>query len=209
MSHSGSHSLVLASDYRVPDVTRVSPALEGWRQNLAAIGAHHVVVYTSKWDKGRVLVTIGIRQKQPLRELLRSRAIFEWFDEAGIDDIPAVFAGEIVEKINTSDRAPQGEVAGTIVAAMSSVDDASALVAEIHDGLDTLNHAGVRKIWIYKALDDDRELMLLHELDDEEHARRWIEHPVLADRMSKVGSGPYPPPFVGSLAHVMAIDAKV
>jgi hypothetical protein len=207
MSNNGAHSLVLASDYRIPDVTRVRPALEGWRQNLADIGAHHVVVYTSKWDVGRVLVTIGIRQKQPLRELLRSRAIFEWFDDAGIEDIPAVFAGEIVEKINTSDKPREGAVAGTVVAAMSSVDDVSALLAEIHDGLDTLNRAGVRKIWIYQALDDERELMLLHELDDENHARRWIDHPVLADRMSKVGSGPYPPPFVGSLAHIMTIDA--
>jgi hypothetical protein len=208
MSTNGSHSLVLASDYRVPDVTRIRPALERWRPNLAAIGAHHVVIYTSNSDPGRVLVTIGIRQRQPLRELLRSRAVFDWFDEAGLEDIPAVFAGEIVEKINTSDRpAKEGSVAGTVVAAMSSVDDVPSLLAEIHDGLATLSGAGVRKIWVYQALDNERELMMLHELEDEDRARRWINHPDLAERMMHAGSGAYPPPFVGSLSHVMAIEA--
>jgi hypothetical protein len=209
MSSNGPHSLVLASDYRVPDVSRIGPALERWRPNLAAIGAHHVVMYTSNTDVGRVLVTIGIRQKQPLRELLRSRAIFDWFEEAGLDDIPALFAGEIVEKISTGDQPSKGGVAGTIVAAMSSVDDVQSLLTEIHDGLDTLKRAGVRQIWVYQALDNERELMMLHELDDEDRARRWIEHPALGERMSRVGSGAYPPPFVGSLSRIMTIEAAV
>ena len=207
MSSNGAHSLVLASDYRVPDVSRIRPAMEDWRPNLAAIGAHHVVIYTSNTEPGRVLVTIGIRQRQPLRELLRSHAIFEWFDDAGIDDIPAVFAGEIVDKIAIGDQPSKGAVAGTVVAAMSSVDDVPSLLAEIHNGLDTLSKAGVRKIWVYQALDDERELMMLHQLDDEDRARRWINHPALAERMSHTGSGAYPPPFVGSLSDVMTIEA--
>ncbi|MBV8927884.1 MAG: fatty-acid--CoA ligase, partial [Mycobacteriaceae bacterium] len=202
----GSHSLVLASDYRVPDVSRVKPALERWRPNLASIGAHHVVMYTSNTDVGRVLVTIGIRQKQPLRELLRSRTIFEWFDDAGLEDIPAVFAGEIVEKVTIADQQPERQIAPTVVAAMSSVDNVAALLDEIHSGRDTLNGAGVRKIWVYQALDNDCELMLMHEFDDEDPARRWIAHPALADRMSRTGSGAYPPPFVGSVTHLMTIE---
>jgi hypothetical protein len=208
MSRTGSHSLVLASDYRVPDVSKVKPALERWRPNLASIGARNVVMYASNSDVGRVLVTIGIEQRQPIRDLLKTRAIFEWFDDASLEDIPAIFAGEIVEKVDTSDQPVKGLVAPTIVAAMSSVDDVAALLAEIHGGRDRLSRAGIRKVWIYQAFDNDRELMLMHDFDDEDRARRWIEHPALIERMSRAGSAPYPSPFVGSLSHVMTIEAS-
>ena len=207
MTTNGSHSLVLASDYRVPDVSLIRPALERWRPNLTAIGAHHVVMYTSSSDAGRVLVTVGIRQRQPLRELLRSSAIFEWFDDAGLDDIPAIFAGELVDKIDVNDPPSERPIAGTIVAAMSSVDDVRALLSEIHAGRDILGRAGMRTIWVYRALDNERELMIMHGFDDEVRAKRWIDHPDLADRMSRAGSAPYPPPFVGSLSHTMTIEA--
>lgn len=209
MSSNGSHSLVLASDYRVPDVSRIRPALERWRPNLVAIGAHHVVVYASSWEVGRVLVTIGIRNRQPIRELLRSRAIFDWFDDSGLEDIPAVFAGEIMEKIQTDAQPPKGPVASTIVGAMSSVDDVPALVAQVHDELDRFSRAGIHQIWIYRAFDDEREVMILQEIDDENRARQWIDHHgAAAEWMSGAGSGPYPPPFVGSLAYVMTINGE-
>jgi hypothetical protein len=209
MSSNGTHSLVLASDYRVPDVSLIRPSLEKWRPNLADIGAHHVVMYTSNSDVGRVLVTIGIRHKQPIRELLRNRVIFEWFDQAGLDDIPAVFAGELVEKIHTDPRPTEREVAGTVVAALALVDDVSSLRARIHGGLERFSRAGVRKVWIYQAFDDEREVMILQELEDENHARQWLEHPdPSAEWMSNAGSGPYPPPFMGSLSHIMTIDTK-
>ena len=94
-----SHSLVIASDYRVPDPEQVWPLLTRRRSALADIGAHHVLLYTSTHDPGRVLVTIGVRSREPIVELLRSRVFFEWFDAVGVDDIPAVFAGEIVERL--------------------------------------------------------------------------------------------------------------
>ena len=54
------HSMVIASDYRVPDPARVWPLLERRKAALADIGAHHVLVYTSTHDYGRVLVMIGV-----------------------------------------------------------------------------------------------------------------------------------------------------
>ena len=92
------HSMVIASDYRVPDPTRVWPLLERNKAALADIGAHHVLVYTSTHDHGRVLVMIGVHSREPIVELLRSRVFFDWFDAAGVDDIPAVFAGEIIDR---------------------------------------------------------------------------------------------------------------
>jgi hypothetical protein len=91
------HSLVLTTDYRVPDPTRVWPLLQRRRDGLAALGAHHVFVYTSTTDPERVLVTIALETREPVAELLRSRAFFEWFDAVGVEDLPAVFAGELIE----------------------------------------------------------------------------------------------------------------
>ena len=96
-----SHSMVIASDYRVADPEQVWPLLTRRRSALAGIGAHHVLLYTSTHDHGRVLVTIGVRSREPIVELLRSRVFFDWFDAVGVDDIPAVFAGEIVERFGS------------------------------------------------------------------------------------------------------------
>src|SRR6185312_1691288 len=68
------HSLVLTTDYRVPDPTRVWPLLQRRRDGLAALGAHHEFVYTSTTDPERVLVTIALETREPVAELLRSRA---------------------------------------------------------------------------------------------------------------------------------------
>ena len=62
MSEYDLHSLILACDFRVDDVERMWKWLKKHRDRLASIGAHHVVLYTSIWEPGRVLVTIGIRQ---------------------------------------------------------------------------------------------------------------------------------------------------
>ncbi|MDT5100809.1 MAG: hypothetical protein QOC76_4546, partial [Mycobacterium sp.] len=61
MSEFNMHSLILACDFRVGDIDRMWNWLKRHHDNLASIGAHHVVLYTSIWEPGRVLVTIGIR----------------------------------------------------------------------------------------------------------------------------------------------------
>ena len=90
MTYSDTHSLVIASDYRVPDPMRVPPLLEKRKSALAEIGARHVVVHGSTLDPGRVLVSIAVHNREPIVDLLRSRVFFEWFDAVGVDDIPAV-----------------------------------------------------------------------------------------------------------------------
>ena len=69
--------MVIASDYRVADPEQVWPLLTRRRSALAGIGAHHVLLYTSTHDQGRVLVTIGVRSREPIVELLRSRVFFD------------------------------------------------------------------------------------------------------------------------------------
>jgi hypothetical protein len=200
------HSVVLASDYSVPSVDEMWQSLQGRRHDFAGIGAHHVVVYTSVWESGRVLVTIGLHNREPLPDLLRSPAIFEWFDVAGVDDIPAVFAGEVVEKWDLAGPVG-GQPPGVVVAAMASVDDPATLLADVHSAVDRFTEAGLRKVWIYRALDDGCEVLILQEIADEAAARRWVDTPDrTAAWMTAAGRGAYPPVFVGRLAHVMTVD---
>jgi hypothetical protein len=207
MSEYDLHSLILACDFRVDDVDNMWEWLKKHRDGLAAIGAHHVVLYTSIWESRRVLVTIGIRQAKSIRDVLRSPAIFEWFNISGADDIPPIFGGEVVEKIDLYEPSPEEHVGRVIVGVMSPVEDVPALMVKVHDGLERFKRGGVRKIWVYQALDDGHEVMILQEIEDEVAARQWIEHPdAAAEWMSKAGLGAYPTQFVGRFAHLLTVD---
>jgi len=198
-----SHSMVIASDYRVADPEQVWPLLTRRRSALAGIGAHHVLLYTSTHDHGRVLVTIGVRSREPIVELLRSRVFFDWFDVVGVDDIPAVFAGEIVERFGSV--APSAP--GVVVAAIAAVDDVPSLTREIRGALPRFEAAGIRETRLFQAFDDSHEVMIMQELDDENQARRWIEHPdPAAPWIDGAGVGAYPPVFVGKFFDMMRID---
>lgn len=207
MNNGDIHSMVIASDYRIPDPSRVWPLLERNKAALADIGAHHVLVYTSTHDHGRVLVMIGVHSREPIVELLRSRVFFDWFDEAGVDDIPAVFAGEIIDRFiaqpPTTPSAP-----GVVVAAIASVNDVALLTSEVSTAIDRFTTAGIRKTWVFQAFDDDHEVLILQEFPDEERARQWIDHPdAAAQWMSGAGIGAYPPLFVGRFFDMMRIEA--
>lgn len=201
------HSMVIASDYRVPDPSRVWPLLERSKAALSDIGAHHVLVYTSTHDHGRVLVMIGVHSREPIVELLRSRVFFDWFDTAGVEDIPAVFAGEIIDRfIPESQSTPAAP--GVVVAAIASVDDVSVLTSEVGKAIDRFAAAGIRKTWVFQAFDDDHEVLILQEFPDEESARQWIDHPdAAAQWMTRAGAGAYPPIFVGEMFDMMRIEA--
>jgi hypothetical protein len=202
------HTLVLATDYRVPDPRRVWPLLMSRKSALADIGAHHVVLYGSTADAGRVLVTIGIRNREPIVDLLRSRVFLDWFDAVGVHDIPAVFAGELVEKIELT-KPSAAAPTGVVVAAVTTVRDVSALTAAVHGAADGFRAAGIRKVWIYRAFDDEREVLILQEIDSEDSAQRWIDHPdAVAEWMTNAGVGAYPPLFVGKFLHMMRVDEK-
>ncbi len=209
MSDYDLHSLILACDFRVDDVDRMWKWLTRHSDGLASIGAHHVVLYTSIWESNRVLVTIGIRNVRSMRDVLRSPQIFEWFDISGVDDIPPIFGGEVVEKIDLYPPSPADHVGRVVVGVMSSVEDVSGLMVKLHDGIERFKRGGVRKIWVYRALDDGQEVMILQEIEDEDAARQWIEHPdAAAEWMSNAGFGPYPTQFVGRFAHLMSVDER-
>ncbi|HKI39495.1 MAG: fatty-acid--CoA ligase [Mycobacterium sp.] len=207
MNNGDLYSMVIASDYRVPDPTRVWPLLERNKSALADIGAHHVLVYTSTHDYGRVLVMIGVHSREPVVELLRSRVFFDWFDAAGVEDIPAVFAGEIVDRFVAVQPTTPG-APGVVVAAIASVHDVSTLIAGVRSAMERFTAAGIRKTWVFQAFDDEHEVLILQEFPDEESARTWIEHPdAAAEWLSGAGIGAYPPLFVGRLFDMMRTEA--
>ena len=203
---SDEHTLVLAMDYRVPDPARVWPVLQRSKPALADLGAHYVLVYVSTRDAGRVMVTMSLRSREPILEVLRSRIFLDWFDSVGLQDIPAIFAGETVEKIAVSDPDPH-DAPGVIMATIARVDDLPTLISRIRTTLPRFADAGIRNLRLFRAFDDEHEAMVLQEIDTEEDASRWIDHPdSVAEWMASSGVGAYPPVFVGRLAHLMRLD---
>ena len=206
MTHWLNHSLVLASDYRVSHPENVEPLLERRKAALAALGAHHVLVYESTTEPGRMLVMIAIHAREPVLELLRSRTFFEWFDAVGVDDIPAVFAGAEFERL---ELAPEFAPAApeVLIAVVTPVDDLAVLRAHVRHTFADLRAAGIRKLLMFSAFDDPLEVMLLLQIDDEEHARHWLEYSELAaEWLTKAGIGAYPPVFTGRFGGMIRID---
>lgn len=207
------HSLVLALDYRVDDVGRTWSLIEQDHSPLLDLGARHAVLYTSEFEPDRVLVTIGLRHRVSVKELLRSPAIFAWFDRSGVNDLPAIFAGEVTEKISLAqpgDAPHEPDGSEVIVGAVATIADPADLMAKVHAGLDRFSGAGVRKVWVYQAVDDGHEVMTLLEIDSAASAQRWIDHPdTAAEWMSGIGIGGYPRPFVGKFATSIDLMAPV
>jgi heme-degrading monooxygenase HmoA len=204
MTSEPAHSLVLTTDYRVPDPSRVWPLLQRRRDGLAALGAHHVFVYKSTTDPERVMVTIVLQTREPVAELLRSRAFFEWFDAVGVEDLPAVFAGELIEQFDFV--ADPAAAPGVVVVGIMVADDATAFREHVRHTRDLFLQAGIRRVRIFEAFDDAHEVMFLHELSDEESVTEWLRRPdIAAEWFSDAGVGAYPPLFVGKLAHTMRI----
>lgn len=206
MTHWLNHSLVLASDYRVADPERVALLLNRRRDALADLGAHHVLVYESTTEPGRVLVMIAIHTREPVLELLRSRTFIEWFDAVGVDDIPAVFAGELVERIQLNPAA-EPSAPEVMVSVVTPVESLETLGAHVRDTVDELRVAGIRTVLMFSAFDDPLEVMMLLQIDDEAHAQHWLSYSDLAaEWLERAGIGAYPPVFTGRFSGMVRID---
>jgi hypothetical protein len=203
------HSLILACDFTVDSIDRMWCWIQEQQEALASIGTRHLVIYTSIWEPGRIFVTTGIRQQQPIRRILQSPKLFEWFDVSGVADVPPIFGGEVVEKIDLVDAASPRPDGAVVLGVISSVADVTALVARVRGAAPHFRSAGVRKVWIYRAFDDGQEVMILEEIDSEASVRKWIDKPdAAAEWMSQAGLGAYPPMFVGTVAHVMTVGSS-
>src|SRR6476646_2173501 len=210
-------SLVLAADYRVPDFDHWWAALSGDLPRLPGLGVHHVVVYRSLQDASRVFVTIGVRERGPVDALLRSPVMFSWFDSAGVDEIPPMFVGQIVEKLNldpdTLEASPAATGTGSpgavmvgAIAPVGRLDRLDRLRASIHAAVPRLAASGVRRFWIYRALDDQAEVTVLQEIATQRQAEQWIRHrDAAASLRAEAGVGAHPPLVVGRLVQTIKL----
>jgi hypothetical protein len=198
-------SIVLAAEYRVKDYARWWSIVEKTPAELRTLGAHHLVVYRALDDGDRIFSTLGVRSREPLRALLGSRQMMEWFDLAGVEDIPSLFAGDVLEKLDLTEFT--GRPGAVIVAGVVRLDDPARWLGGVHAAADQLRASGVTRVWTYRAFDDDQELMILQEIETERQARDWITHGgKVAEWMAGAGIGAYPPLFVGRLAQVLAVE---
>jgi hypothetical protein len=93
-----------------------------------------------------------------------------------------------------------------IVAAIVPVGELDRLRARVHTAADRIAASGVRRFWIYRALDDAAEVMILQEIATERQAEQWIRHPdAAAGFMAEAGVGAYPPLFVGRLVQALEV----
>ena len=99
-------------------------------------------------------------------------------------------AAKWLKKIDLVDTASPTPTDAVVLGVISSVSDVTALVARVHEAAASFRAAGVRKVWIYRAFDDGQEVMILEEIDDETHLRRWIDKPdAAAEWMSRARLG--------------------
>lgn len=196
------HSYVFAVEFHTPHAGHVWPVLERHQESLVDLGAQYAFVYESVVDPGHVLVIIGIRTRQPLLNLLRSPYFFEWFDAVGVSDIPAVFAGETVERFDIG--APPAHGSEFVVAAVTPVDDVDDFMGRVRQSLDEFSSAGIRRTVVYRAFDNPQEVMFLQQLANPKQALRWTERSDIASTwLAAAGVGAYPPVFVGRFVNAL------
>jgi hypothetical protein len=191
-------AIVLAMEFCIPKPDRVHTVLDRNHDALAALGATHVVVHRSTVDPTRVLTTIDIRSPQPVRELLGSQNLFDWFDAVGLEEIPAVFAGEIVAREDLDDgSAPNGRE--FVVGAIFPVPELSGFLWQVQLSRTRFRRFGIRRVRVYRAFDDRHEVMLLLDVNDQRSAERWLsKSDAAAEWLADAGIGIYPPVFLGT-----------
>jgi hypothetical protein len=203
-------SVIFGADQRLADFDLWLEHLRRHSDRMSAVGVRHVVIFRCLEEPNRVFLTVGVHSHDSIEEFLRSGAILEWLDLTGDEDLPPIFAGHIVEKLDLQDSSPAEGHPGVIVGSIGRVDSLPSLTGRIHQELDRFREAGVRRFWTLQALDDPAEVMLMQELTDESHALRWIEwRQRWAAFVAGPGAGVYPSIFIGRLAQHMAIPPGV
>lgn len=123
----------------------------------------------------------------------------------GIADIPAVFAGETVERFDIGEPpAPGSEI---VVAAVTPVDDVADFVAHVRESVDEFAAGDIRKTLVYRAFDTPGEVMFLQQLASADTALTWVSRSKTAAAwLIAAGIGAYPPVFVGRFVTAMRVD---
>lgn len=204
MAPAAVRSFIFAVEFRIGESRRVGSVLARHEESLRDLGARYAFVYESIVEAGKVLVVIGVRTEQPMLDILRSPYLFEWFDAVGVEDLPAVFAGEAVKRFDLGEPpAPGTEV---VVAAVTRVEDVEVFLNRVRESLAEFARSGIRRTLVYRAFDTPREVLFLHQLATARNALQWVAHSDIASKwLASAGVGAYPPVFVGRFVHAMRL----
>jgi hypothetical protein len=204
----------LAADFFVPDFESARRAITDLGR-LRRLGARRVVLHRSIENADRVLVTVGVRDRRPLTDYLGSQDLLDWFDAIGIVDLPPVFVGEIVEKLeldSASAHDPPHPTPVVVVADVLRIPDFVSFWRAVVAGRTRFRAYGGIRCWAYRAFDDPAETLLLREIVSETEAGEWLRRHAEERTAWKRGTGvvaPYPPLFVGRLVDSVAVSSDV
>jgi hypothetical protein len=201
--------VVLAAHYRVRDFSSWWASLaEVAPENL--IAARYLVVYRGLEDPNQVFVTVGVDDDRPVSQLLTSPDVLRWFDLGGVADLPPIFAGHVVEKLNLLDSPADFHGSSpVIVAGIVRMSDFDRYWELIRSAPRRLRKVGVTRYWAYRALDDPDEVMFLEEVETEDQALRWTRHRDAASAwFSQAGIGEYPPLFIGRIVQTIELPRR-
>ena len=108
---------------------------------------------------------IGVGGREPVVDLLRSGAFHSWFDTVGVQDLPAVFAGEIIERFDFTEHGGGGDEPGhAVIAAIVAAQD-TALLAANPDQAKLLAVRAKLRIALGRPADAERDAAALLVLD--------------------------------------------
>jgi hypothetical protein len=132
---------------------------------------------------------------------------FEWFDAVGVQDLPAVFAGES-STASTFDHEPI-RAPPVMCGEVTPVADLDALNARVRAESAAFRASGVQRFWTFRAFDDPQEGA------DPGTGRRRTGRPALAARLDDAGrvagrgrGGRLSAVFIGRFQQMMSIEPR-
>ena len=193
---------MLAVEHEVRDFDRWWSQVQGGRVHLATLGTA-LLAYRSLTDPNHVFVCMALSARESMEGLLRSGVVLEWFDAAGVEEVPPIFVGRDGARFDVD--VTRSAVPQVVVTTVARVADPSRVMDRLTRDENAMRAWGVRRTYVYRALDDEREVLIIQALDSEEHAARWLQHhELLGEWLTGEGEGVYPPVFAGTLGGSLA-----
>jgi hypothetical protein len=151
-----------------------------------------------------VFFWMGIPAREPYEQLLRTGTVLQWFDVAGVDEVPPLFIGRDGARVHVVPGDGEDAPAGVVVAAVALVPDPDAVVSLLSQDEAGLHDLGVRRMWVYRALDEANEVLIVMQVETTEDAVRWAaDRELLGKKLLGAALGVYPPVFAGTLGGVI------
>ena len=192
---------VISAIHHVQDFESWWEQVRGGHVQLTALGTRRLGIYRSLSDPNQVFFAMGIPAREPLDRLLRSGLVLKWFDAAGVEEVPPIFVGRAGARLDVVPEGDRDTPPGVVVAALALVPEPDAVMSLLGDDENELRELGVRSVWVYQAVDDANEVLIVLAVETERQAARWMRDPqLLGGKLMGNGLGVYPPLFAGKLA---------